>query len=456
MEPLPADLFFSGKLRFTDGLPEGNPGQPAVPAVFSLHEPKDENGKKTGYFRNHVAEGTPEGKEKQIRAGHLYTVPSTVETLVHFQTQFTTQMKTAIKPSSGNAPAEGQLFGYQAIPAGSIFYASIQASDQDTLAKASQLVTGVQHLGRSRSAEYGEVSIEAIPAPEQPEALAHKTDSPDSFQILLLSDLCLSTQGSPTLLPTPSHFGLPEGTRFVPESSHIRTRSYSPWIQWRDGYDLERQVLSRGSVLHFEGNLPDEEARKLSVRLDNGIGLFSQEGLGRGLLNPAFLKTGTFQKTKQAPKQKAQTKAIDPGSLLTKVANQRYTRNSLSMELGPESKKLADSIYGGLKNLFNELSDYPGKSQWGNVRGFAAKHYKDTQKLKDALRYDMAKVSRDSKKENDKSKRIWTEEIIIPGHGRQSLVDFLCNKIVSHEHGPQLLALVANEVARRLAQNPIH
>ena len=64
--PLPAELFFSGSLRFTDGLPEGKPGVPAVPAVFSLHQPKKPETDQANDLRNHSAGGPPESKEKQI------------------------------------------------------------------------------------------------------------------------------------------------------------------------------------------------------------------------------------------------------------------------------------------------------------------------------------------------------------------------------------------------------
>jgi len=257
------EAFLSGKIRFGDGLPIGPDAEMGWPMPQSYHQLKQtaqgESEKielinaltlETKEARSYSESGNQLQafrKGRVTSAGHLFDLPSAY------------QMKTAVSREDLGSAAEGQLFGYDALRAGSRFRARLSWDEgqEDAAGKIlALLLSGEVRLGRSRSAQYGEVRISRTTAPAGLKTLEAFPDPDDPskskllISIYVLSDLALFNEGTPTFHPLPKDFGLTD-CEFVPERSFVRVRRYSPWNAYRNSRDTERQVIRRGSVLTF-------------------------------------------------------------------------------------------------------------------------------------------------------------------------------------------------------------
>lgn len=282
-------LFHSRVVRFGDGIPLYD-GLPCWPMPICWHYAKGEvpikedgflDASKVRYLGpGSFAEGV---QPKQLRTGFVRCDGMT------FSPERSLRMKTAIDPTTGRA-AESQLFGYQAILAGFSYAVRIESDPDlpdglwnrvtDLFGKPCELM-----LGRSRSAEYGRVRVEAVQA-----GVTWPSTTPVSSQLTLwcLTDLALlDGRGQSTLQPTPAHFGLTCG-RLDVSRTFLRFRRFAPWNAYRQAYDLQRQVIRRGSVIAFsdiDPPLTNDEVSKIAA----GVGLCREQGLGRVCVDPRVL-----------------------------------------------------------------------------------------------------------------------------------------------------------------------
>lgn len=285
-------IFHAGKVRFGDGLPLTEDGEPSWPAPLSWHTDKhDRNGAGIEAVANLAVAGADNGllQPQQVRNWWVTETGRRTEVRKHFR------MKTAIDATTGRA-ATGQLFGYSSLQAGQRFLARIDADDEVPDATWQAILAAAMagiRLGRSRTAQYGRVTVrEHAGADIHPAAV-----QADGQRLLLwlLSDLAVrDAAGMPTLAPTGAALGFPEYD--VDDSrTFVRTRRYSPYNATRRGYDAERQVLQAGSVIALvlrEGSAAPAAAT-LAARVSAGLGLHRTEGLGRVALDPRLLATAT-------------------------------------------------------------------------------------------------------------------------------------------------------------------
>lgn len=285
-------LFHSGYVRFLDGLPVYN-SEIAYPVPFSLHAYKGEKYQKenstqldsTRVFDVALADREKNEEKQPVQLRNFYLTESG-----HKVTPFKEQtLKTAIDVKQNRA-AESQLFGYEALSKGQIFRFAIQADEQvseDLWKKLIISLEGVAHLGRSRSAQFGRVSIQSV---TKAKYIQQQQIQSQDLTLWLISDVYLQKDGQNCLIPDPEAIGLPLGTKLKVEKSFIRSRRYSIYNAYRKHYDKERQVLSRGSVLRYE--LPDDfkDFKSLAQSLAQGIGLYTESGLGQVLINPHCLQ----------------------------------------------------------------------------------------------------------------------------------------------------------------------
>src|SRR5699024_6230360 len=62
---------------------------------------------------------------------------------------------------------ESSMFGYESLKAGQEFIFSVQTKDENNLNLVVGALTGNKRIGKSRTAQYGQVFIETIPKPQQ-------------------------------------------------------------------------------------------------------------------------------------------------------------------------------------------------------------------------------------------------------------------------------------------------
>jgi len=369
-------VFHSGKVRFGNAYPMTESGVPAIPVPAAWHCFKGESPSKDGMLTTSIINQinykmTKEDEEKQpkqMRDGYftLCGLAPRVETGY--------RLKTAVDRKSKKA-AESQLFGYEHLSAGSRWWFELNC-DADVVPRLVQKIQtallGSIRLGRSRTAEFGRATVVAA---DGAFGLSQSLGNSNRITLYCLSDLALRDGGSGalTLIPDGSHFGL-TGVVLDKMRSFIRTRSYAPFNGTRCANDLERQVISKGSVITFVkcDNQPFDgaEIAVLQKRLSCGTGLYLQDGLGRLLLNPAFLDGDRFVAggtlRLASPVIKSQNVAYT--SELTEWLAAKSTDATGDKEIVAQVEKWAGILKNAIRNLAKVDLPYPGNSQWGTVR----------------------------------------------------------------------------------------
>ena len=382
------DWFHSGKMRFGNAYPLAA-GKRTFPMPACWHQAKGkspvEEGKidvgkvwRLDKLTDKKLPGTPTPQPQQVRVGYISLDGCVAETHKSFR------MKTAIDADTGRAK-ESALFGYDALQAGQRFYAQISCDDAMTetdIARLKATLSKSLLLGRSRSAEYGRATAEILQT--QP---ALSSEQPDDLEITfwLLSDLmALDEYGQPILSPAPQHLGLPEG-KLVAENSFLRTRRYSTWNAHKQGYEMERQVISKGSVLVFklQSALTEEHLQRIAA----GLGVERQAGLGQVWLNPPLLagEKPHFEKSvaplaDEANELPKPAKEPDLIAWLRKQQGDKDSRQGFAREAKDIARTYKSLMQNArdLKGLDTSVHVGPSHSQWGAVLA-AAKSRGDLQ-----------------------------------------------------------------------------
>lgn len=368
--------FHSGKMRFGNAYPLTKDGHQTFPIPACWHQVKGKSPIDEGKIDDGKVwrldkcknNALPDNQQpQQLRAGYVSLDGCVAETHKSFR------MKTAIDAEKGRAK-ESALFGYDALQAGQRFYAQISCDDAITEAAIAQLRTTLSKsllLGRSRSAEYGRASIEIL---ETSQSLPSDKFNGQEITLWLLSDLMvLDEYGQPTLSPKPEHLGLPEG-QLLAENSFLRTRRYSTWNAYKQGYEMERQVISKGSVLVYKLESPlSTEHLQL---IDAGLGIERQAGLGQVWLNSPLLagEKPHFEKSVAPLADKAEKppKPATEPELIAWLRKQQGDKDS-KQNVAREAKHIARG-YQALMQSVRELKGLdasvhvgPSHSQWGSV-----------------------------------------------------------------------------------------
>ncbi|KAI5911979.1 hypothetical protein PA01_00090 [Azoarcus sp. PA01] len=200
----------------------------------------------------------------------------------------------------------------------------------------------------------------------------------------MLSDLALERDGQPCLQPEADLLGLPDDAQWLVSGSFLRTRRFSPYNAYRRGYDSERQLISRGSVLRYR--LPRPLSAEETRTLADGLGLYVEAGLGHVWIDPPLLATGQPRFSPAAARPQAlrtgtgKVTAPRPASVLIDVLERRLARRNG----GPLAEQTARRLYEDLCQRIREarrykavapgvaLADAPGRSQWGRLKEAAS------------------------------------------------------------------------------------
>lgn len=368
-------IFHSGEVRFGDGVPLAD-GHPCWPMPLCWHHAKGQEarGGDERLLEERIADPKTLQKEdetvqpKQLREGFVRADGLVVRPARSLR------MKTAIDPNSGRI-AKSQLFGYESIAASHRFATCIEADGElpeavwrkieAVFEKPAELL-----LGRSRSAEYGRVRAERS---EAPVALPATGAATDRLTLWCLTDLALLDEwGQPTLDPAPVRFGLGRGT-LDPDATFLRFRRFAPWNAHRQAYDLQRQVIRRGSVIAFtdiDPPLADAERR----RIEAGVGLYREQGLGRVCVDPKLLATPhpKFDKPINLPEQRQGSSKPQDDPLIRWLERQQSggrSRREAEVEAKTQKQALAERyrLARAFAGVPSHIPVGPSPAQWGSV-----------------------------------------------------------------------------------------
>ena len=358
-------LFHSGHVRFGDA----NPGYKNIrghrtPACFfkakypsNLPEGGDDQ---TRYVHHRIGNFTKllDAQLKQCRGGFMAFEGKGVHEIAPSRNY---AVKSAYDSSKRRAKDE-KLFGYESLVKGTVLYFSVELDDEAVEYKGelSDALTGIRHIGRSRSAQFGLVRIEPF---SYEDTCGSATGE---GQVGVYADgrlFFFDKEGQPTLCPTAEQLGV-KGGQIDWSKSQIRTFQYAPWNFRRQAFDNERCGVEKGSVLVVSGNVDAGEAT---------VGAYQNEGFGKVIYNPSFLKAGTNGKSE------LRFESGEKGAIPSETVDDwtaRYADNTLMAYLNrvkthrAEEKctyDLVDIFVRDYKGLFSAVTP----SQWGTIRGIA-------------------------------------------------------------------------------------
>ena len=349
-----------GDISFGNAYVVTSDGKPTVPAPFSWHQAKNDESGVAHNFAIVDWEKSPIATKQpvQLRDGYVcFDQNGTVESPGITRRQ---SLRTAITDllEHYEIAAAGKLFGFEALASGTLLRSRIEVRGEQIgkLADIIRMAFGgegkIIRLGRSKAAEYGRARCTLREVGTE----GNGVTAQGTLRLLATSDLALlDGNGQPTLQPTPKHFGLPAGWKRVDDKCYLRTRRFSLWNAKRGGPDLERQVISKGSVIVFEG--------AGSVKPADRTGIGQGEGLGRVLVEPSLL----LAKQVQLPTSDMAPSAHDDGGAqpafgdddFSTCVTERYARKNFDVV----SRKIAARWVQSWSAVNILLS----ASQWGEL-----------------------------------------------------------------------------------------
>lgn len=365
--------FHSGAVRFIDAVPETTAGRRALPTPRCLQRVKRE--KLTEAYNHAVEQSAVIDDSLQYTSLGTPYVDIDDAALTTIGVEKTSTVKTAVDSSGGPTPKEGHLFSYQAISRDQQFLARLDADtdvEPSTLDALEDALVGAQRIGRSRTAEFGAVTIERVSDPETP-ATSAATVGDTQLRVVLTSELALVDErtGAARLTPRPGDFGLPDHWKLEPSHSFVRRRHYDRFNGYRRSFDLKRHVLRRGSVITFTSGSDDrrltaDELAEAERRASTGAGVDRHEGLGQFLLEPAWIGRETLSVDAADDEDAGADESIQPPDPALKAFVQR--------RVGPLSSQQREQLYRDAEKLARfcaDNRDAPEKSQWSRLRRWA-------------------------------------------------------------------------------------
>ncbi|MDE6195096.1 MAG: hypothetical protein K2M83_14055 [Muribaculaceae bacterium] len=378
-------LFHSGEVRFGDAHPSRN-GARGLKAPASMFYPKLSGPEEELYIHHLIpSEKDLSGIQlKQCRRGFYdFSGNDNIGRLIPTTTSFA--LKSAYDRRERRSKDE-QLFGYQSLGKGLTMYFTVEFDDRaaEFMEKVRKALVGDRRIGRSRSAQYGLVNIEYVGDNGFIEIDGGQpfTEKKEKYAAVYADSrlIFLDEYGIPTFRPTAGQLGLAGEVDWG--KSQIRSFRYAPWNFKRQCFDTDRCGLEKGSVLVVR--LPkDDNAIDFSSRY---VGSYRNEGFGRVIYNPPFLKADNEGKALYAL-------AADPKDK-NKDTCRKDDKSNVSTPLIAylKGRKKDAEAYESAIRIVNEWTEKNARlfkkvdfaSQWGTVRSIATSA-ESLEKLKEDL-----------------------------------------------------------------------
>lgn len=358
-------IFHSGKVRFNDAHPEIN-GRRTLRIPASLFYDKARSPKELT-FHHHLKKEDPAFQAKQCRGGFFDLNDTNNAKQADVRTGIA--IKSAYDREARRSKDE-QLWQYESLQRGQqfLFQISIDPEISQSIRDAVQSgIVGTHRIGRSKSAQYGLVSIEEASF-EEPGSQPVRNDLHCFYADGRL--VFLDQYGMPGFTPTVNDFGFSAG-RVRWDLSQIRTFQYAPWNGKRKGFDMDRAGVEKGSVIIIES--PEQFNGK------HHVGAFNAEGFGKILYNPKFLHEdihiGDKVSCSRIEGTKSNTLAAQTSPLISYLRSEKENYSHSA-----QIYKIVNDWVDENRNKFDDKL----ASQWGTIRSIATKTH-EYSKLFDKL-----------------------------------------------------------------------
>lgn len=366
-------VFHSGKVRFGDAHPASNNLRSLhVPAIMyhpKLKKINDESYIYTKYDRKKDTSGL---QLKQCRKG-FYIFNNGEGISIGVSKSFS--IKSAYDRENRRSK-DMQMYGYQSIDKGTVFIFEIAADNDvndEIISNIKTALIGIKRVGRSRTAQFGLVEITEI----------DNSTSINNDEITTIEEnylyayadgrlIFLDEFGLPTFTPEAIDLGITEGS-IDWEKSQIRTFSYAPWNFKRQARDTDRCGIEKGSVFAIK--------TRSSISLSFGyVGKYQNEGFGKILYNPWFLKSLPGTNGKSACKIQAEKEmVITDSSTKQKVCIQTESTPLINyLKCQKEENIIHQKVYEEVNSFIDRHSksftSQSFASQWGSIRSLALQY----------------------------------------------------------------------------------
>lgn len=423
-------IFHSGKVRFGDAHLLVNNCR-CVKAPAAMYYPKLGSVAEECYVYHSLSQpwssDLREKQLKQLRNG-FYAFTSKGDA-IEARAEKTFMVKSAYDRER-RCSKDNCMFGYEALCAGSEMAFTVEIDDDvedKVYPMIEQALIGNKHLGRSRTAQYGLVSIKPCAFEE-----AGTCDKPVGELVTIYADgrlIFYNEDGFPTYQPTAQQLHLPKGSEIRWDLSQIRTFCYAPWNYKRQAYDTDRCGLEKGSVI--VAKCPSAIACR-----DAYVGAYCNEGFGKVVYNPCFLNAKSDGRTTFTFRELARDVAD--------CAQEKDLPHTPLMELLDARKKVEEQEYGIYESVNAFVEQYGSRfknaafaSQWGTIRSIAMAHADEGKLMDELFKEPRGYLVHGTAKDK------WVEK------GRLSLLRDFC---VNTSHGLLQRALVnlASEMAKTI------
>lgn len=364
-------LFHSGKVCFGDAHPLINETRAIrIPASWYLN--KGEKLSEGKIFLFPVDNDVP---KTQCRSEFIFKTDDAHFDQVKPETNFA--IKSAYDKQLRRSKDEA-MYGYQSLEAGMEFCFEVEFEDAKFVELVKKSLVGKRTIGRSKTAQYGQVNIEVVH--NYSIGFAEDQDIESGYTYLYAESrlLFLNENGQPIIPTSGEAYGL-KGATVDLERSQIRTFRYVPYNFKRQSRDADRFGIEKGSVICLKGVANDGQ----KAEIKEGIGLYLNEGFGKVLVNPEFLKNTGSSEHREASfsfnqkKQKAQSEE-EKNRLNEKFEQAKenikndlvYTYLQKAKTRENEESKIFEKVeefVTGNKNIFLESGEQ-FSSQWGAIR----------------------------------------------------------------------------------------
>lgn len=423
-------IFHSGKVRFGDAHLLVNNCR-CVKAPAAMYYPKLGSAAEECYVYHSLSQpwssDLREKQLKQLRNG-FYAFTSKGDA-IEARAEKVFMVKSAYDRER-RCSKDNCMFGYEALCAGSEMAFTVEIDDDvedKVYPMIEQALIGNKHLGRSRTAQYGLVSIKPCAFEE-----AGTCDKPVGELVTIYADgrlIFYNEDGFPTYQPTAQQLHLPKGSEIRWDLSQIRTFCYAPWNYKRQAYDTDRCGLEKGSVI--VAKCPSAIACR-----DAYVGAYCNEGFGKVVYNPCFLNAKSDGRTTFTFREVARDVAD--------CAQEKDLPHTPLMELLDARKKVEEQEYGIYESVNAFVEQYGSRfknaafaSQWGTIRSIAMAHADEGKLMDELFKEPRGYLVHGTAKDK------WAEK------GRLSLLRDFC---VNTSHGLLQRALVnlASEMAKTI------
>lgn len=428
-------LFHSGLVRFGDAHPEsGNQRSVRIPAAY--YYPKGRKLTEGCYISYLITDENVQWK--QCRSG-FYVFSSENNSATEVETTTVYAIKSAYDREQRRSKDE-TMYGYESLCKGLSFLFEVDFDDS-LFDKFSQQVKesliGNKRIGRSRTAQYGQVIIECIDDINDYGEVKTGEQSGDYFTVYADGRLLFLDKDTslPTFRPSAENLGLPSDWTICWDKCQIRTFQYAPWNYKRQAFDTDRCGIEKGSVLVLQPKSQPAE------RYESGyVGSYRNEGFGKIIYNPDFLNVAPNSSDGKT-KYSIQSPTIVDDNLTDINSTKKSTLISYiegQQKYDTNIAQVYSTVNSLVKNYIDKFRGEAFASQWGTIRSIALQYQTKAEIEKQLLENNKGYLV------HGKAAEKWTEE-------RKHIFDKFFNKENCMEDRYVRLGIVnlASEMAKK-------